>query len=354
MTTSIYHPKSPIAPEDLDDYLSKGWRPTGQGIYTAEFLRVDNAQIYGCIQLRLPLTGFTFKKRHRKLIKRNGKRFRTTLEPAAAPDLELEELNQRYLALHPEKTRDTLHHHVIGEHGIKALDTRLIRVYDGNKLVAFSYFDLGRETAYSKAGIYDPEYATHSLGVYTMLLEINWLRDHGVKYYHPGYVSPRFPAFNYKMQFGETEFFQISTASWLPYDHENPEDPYELIEAALTRVQGELSGAEITGRLVEYPSYTACYHSQAAHVEMLDAAVFLYLARTAYGTGLIITYTLSDGMYRLVEIRDSGLRDMNVMPVSNNGRPRYIIPAMVDEVLAASPSAADIAGSFKSSFERVP
>ena len=345
MATSIHHPKSPIAPEQLDAYLSTGWRPAGQGIYTAEFLRTDNEQIYGCIQLRLPLAGFTFKKRHRKLLRRNAQRFRFTLEPAEAPDLELEELNQRYLAIHPEKTRDSLDHHVIGEHQIKALDTQVIRVYEGDKLVAFSYFDLGRQTAYTKAGIYDPEYAAHSLGIYTMLLEIEWLRDQGVRYYHPGYVAPRFPAFDYKMQFGDMEYFQLSTGQWLPYDRDHPEDPYDLIQAALTQVQTELTGTGITGRLMEYPSYTACYHYQTSEVEMLDAAVFLYIAPTRFGTDLVITYTIADGIYRLVEIRDSGLRDMNVMAVSNNGRPRYVLPSMVDEVLASSASAREIAGA---------
>jgi hypothetical protein len=63
-----------------------------------------------------------------------------------------------------------------------------------------------------------------------------------------------------------------------------------------------------------------------------------------YGTDLIITYTIGDGIYRLVEIRDSGLRDMNVMMVSNNGRPRYLLPSMVDGVLASSPSAVEMAG----------
>ena len=140
------------------------------------------------------------------------------------------------------------------------------------------------------------------------------------------------------------EFFQLSTVSWLPYDHENPEDPYDLLEVALTQVQRELSGTGIAARIMEYPSYTACYHYQTSDVEMLDAAVFLYLAPTVYGTDLIITYTISDGIYRLVEIRDSGLRDMNVMMVSNNGRPRYLLPSMVDGVLASSPSAVEMAG----------
>lgn len=338
LATSIHHPKSPIAPEQLDAYLSKGWRPAGQGIYTAEFLRADNEQIYGCIQLRLPLRGFTFKKRHRKLLRRNAKQFRFTLLPAEAPDLELEELNQRYLVHHPEKTRDSLDHHVIGEHRIKTLDTQVIRVYEGDKLVAFSYFDLGRETAYTKAGIYDPEYASFSLGIYTMLLEIEWLRDNGVKYYHPGYVAPRFPVFDYKMQFGKMEFFQLSSGNWLPYDHDNAEDPYDLIQAALTQVQSALGNNGITTRLMEYPSYTACYHYQTSEVEMLDAAVFLYVAPTQFGTELVITYTITDGIFRLVEIRDSGLRDMNVMPLSNSGQPRYLLPSMVDGVLASSPS----------------
>lgn len=342
MATSIHHPKNPIAPEQLDAYLSTGWRPAGQGIYTAEFLRTDDGEIYGCIQLRLPLSGFTFKKRHRKLLRRNAKRFRFTVEPATTPDPELEELNLRYLALHPEKTRDTLDHHVIGEYGIKALDTHLIRVYEGEKLVAFSYFDLGHETAYTKAGIYDPDYAGHSLGIYTMLLEIQWLRDHGVRYYHPGYVAPRFPAFDYKMQFGEMEFFHLASQTWRPYDHESAEDPYAVIYAALTRVQGELTGRGIRSNMMEYPSYTACYHYQSEDIEMLDAAVFLYVAATAFGTDLVITYTITDGTYRLVEIRDSGLRDMSVVPLGRNGQARYLLPSMVDGTLASADTPAKI------------
>lgn len=347
LATSIHHPKHPIAPEQLDAYLSTGWRPAGQGIYTAEFLRTDNEQIYGCIQLRLPLAGFTFKKRHRKLMRRNAQRFRITFQAAEAPDQELEALNQRYLAIHPEKTRDSLDHHVIGEHRIKALDTQIIRVYDEDKLVAFSYFDLGRETAYTKAGIYDPDYAAYSLGIYTMLLEIEWLRDQGVLFYHPGYVAPRFPAFNYKMQFGDMEYFQLSTGKWLPYEHENSEDPYDLIQAALTQVQSELGDIGVASQLMEYPSYTACYHYQTSEVEMLDAAIFLYVMPTRFGTDLVVTYTIADGIYRLVEIRDSGLRDMNVMSVSNNGQPRYVLPSMVDGVLASVASAKEIAAALE-------
>jgi len=128
----------------------------------------------------------------------------------------------------------------------------------------------------------------------------------------------------------------------LPYDHDNAEDPYDLIQAALTQVQRELKNMGVTSRLMEYPSYTACYHYQTSDVEMLDAAVFLYITPTRYGTDLVVTYTIADGIFRLVEIRDSGLRDMNVMPVSNNGQPRYLIPSMVDEVLAASPSAREV------------
>ena len=43
---------------------------------------------------------------------------------------------------------------------------------NNNKLVAFSVFDKGADSIQSIKGVYDYDYSEHSLGIYSMILEI--------------------------------------------------------------------------------------------------------------------------------------------------------------------------------------
>ena len=172
MATHIIHPRQFLDPDQLDAFLERGWRPTGQSIYTSDYLRTDDDELHGCLQIRMPLADFDFKKRHRKLLRRNKQRFRAQFAKAGFPDQELLAVNRRYMGAHPDKTREDLEYNVINEAGQQVLNTHILRIFEGEKLVAFSYFDLGQRVMYAKAGIYDPAYAHASLGLYTMLLEV--------------------------------------------------------------------------------------------------------------------------------------------------------------------------------------
>lgn len=342
MPTLIHHHDYPIAPEQLDAYLSTGWRPAGQAVYTADFLRTDNDELYGTIQVRLPLKGFAFKKRHRKLLKQNGQRFTHTCEVAYAPDEELLALNRRYMQEHPAKSREELTLHVTGEYGWQALDTRIIRIYDGDKLIAFSYFDLGARTAYTKAGIYDPEYRRFSLGIYSMALEIAWLRKRGIAYYHPGYVVPRYPMFDYKLQFGQMEFRQLSTGNWLPFDPAQPEDNYLMVQNALTYLQQAITRSGQPNELFEYASFTARFHYETDGMSLLDAVFFLFLGRAdLFGSFYIATYQLETQAYQLLRVKDSHLRDVRIPPKANGLR-RYAVPLLVVDELLSSDDVSEV------------
>ena len=138
----------------------------------------------------------------------------------------------------------------MNEDGERVLNTQLFRVYDGKRLVAFSYFDVGRRVMYTKAGIYDPDYADHSLGLFTMLLEVELAVERDFTYYYPGYYAPTFPAFNYKLQFGPMQYRNIATGQWLPHPalplsptDEAPEDPLTLNRRMLLEAQRALIGS---------------------------------------------------------------------------------------------------------------
>jgi arginine-tRNA-protein transferase len=343
MATHIIHPTNRVGPDELDDYLERGWRPTGQSIYTSDYLRTDDDELHGCLQIRLPLTDFRFKKRHRKLLSRNNRRFRYSCERAGLPDGELLRVNRLYHALHPEKTREDLEYNVITDAGQFILNTHLFRVYDGDTLVAFSYFDLGNDMIYSKAGIYDPAYASHSLGVYTMILEIDFALRQGVSYYHPGYFSPTFPAFDYKLQFGAMEYREISSGRWRPLSEDpesRPADPLTINRKKLREAQLGLQAAGIPSVLREYPSFTGRFRpSPSGENHMLDAPLILLVARPlSRERYLTLTYDNAGRDYRFDLVRPAHLFDVRVQVVSRRGVPRFTTPVIVERRIAVTDS----------------
>ncbi|MEL6275059.1 MAG: arginine-tRNA-protein transferase, partial [Bacteroidota bacterium] len=185
MSTLIHHPKR-LLPEELDHYLSMGWRPTGQSIYNSNFLRLENGEVVSVLPTRMELTNYTFTKSLRKLLRRNLARFRVAYGPATMPSPDFLAVNQRYMLYCPDKSLENLEYHVLGNKLRRVFNTWETRVYDGDRLVAFSYFDLGSDSAYSKAGIYDPIYSKHSLGLFTLLLEVELCLRMQKAFFYPG------------------------------------------------------------------------------------------------------------------------------------------------------------------------
>ena len=63
------------------------------------------------------------------------------------------------------------------------------RVYDGHTLVALSVLDLGAGATSSVYGVFDPAFSGRSLGIYTMLKEIEFSQARGCNFYYPGYAT---------------------------------------------------------------------------------------------------------------------------------------------------------------------
>lgn len=344
MATHIIHPQQYLDPGKLDDFLEHGWRPTGQSIYTSDYLRADDDELHGCLQLRLPLHGFVPKKRHRKLLRRNRSRFRVDYRKADYPDPELYRVNRLYMEVHPEKSREDLEYSVFNESGERVLDTHVIRVYDGDKLVAFSYYDLGERVIYTKAGIYDPAFAEHSLGLYTMLLEIELGVERGLAYYYPGYYSPTFPAFDYKKQFGPMEYREITSAKWEPLpglDDAPPTDPLAVNRDCLLKAYRTLRGVGIPAELREYPSFTGRFRPTRNNPnQMLDAPLLLLVGRPLpMEFYRVVTYDNERQRYRYDIVRSASLYDMRVQLYSQTGQLRFTTPVLVHRRLTETADA---------------
>ena len=210
---------SVLSPESLDWYLGQGWYRMGDSMFTTHFLFFGGVP-YSAIWIRQSLAGFGFSKSQRKLMRKNAKLFRVAVGPRVI-DEERNELFRRYA-----DDFDGQLSHSIAESMQDFMDPpALFNTYEvtvrdrvSGQLVAVSYFDLGERTAASILGIYDPLLKTFSLGYYTMLLEMEFCLSQGMEHYYPGYVVPDYGRFDYKLRLGPSEYYDVRTESWLPYD----------------------------------------------------------------------------------------------------------------------------------------
>jgi len=74
-------------------------------------------------------------------------------------------------------------------------------------LLAASFFDFGRTSVSSIYGIFDPDERTRSLGIFTMLKEIEFARETGRPLYYHGYAYEGESYYDYKKRFGAIEVF---------------------------------------------------------------------------------------------------------------------------------------------------
>ena len=253
MLTEIHQPHH-LSPSALDTYLERGWFRMGQMIFTCSYLCFHN-ELFSAVWTRLPLDGQQFGKRRRKLLRRNNERFRTIIRKAIFDD-EKELLYQKHCERFEGFVAHTLKDSLFGDAEYNIFDTYEVCVFDGDQMVAVSFFDMGSESMASIMGLFDPEYSRYSLGLYTMLVEIFFGRQHQKKYYYPGYVVPGYQRFDYKRKIGALEHYDCWQKSWQPISEIVPkQQPAERLSLALHQIKDALLQKDIASELVLYPLY---------------------------------------------------------------------------------------------------
>jgi arginine-tRNA-protein transferase len=82
-----------------------------------------------------------------------------------------------------------------------------IAVYKEENLIAKSFFDVGANSISSIYGIFAPEITDRSLGILTMLLEIDFALKNGKKFYYHGYAYEGNSFYDYKKRFHNLQRF---------------------------------------------------------------------------------------------------------------------------------------------------
>lgn len=207
----FYAPR--VSPAQLDAVLASGWRHFG-----AHFFRYNlgfyETEIRLVQPLRIRLSDFTFSKSQRRILRRN-RDLQTIIRPIEI-DREKEDLfdrhKQRFKTGVPDSIRDFL--------GADAANTPCealeICVFDDEKLLAASFFDVGDASISGIYAVFAPEETARSLGILTMLLEIDYAIRSGKTFYYSGYAYAGNSFYDYKKRFAALEKFDWN-GNWLKF-----------------------------------------------------------------------------------------------------------------------------------------
>lgn len=319
MSATILTPQL-FTPLDLDNYLAKGWRPYGQRIYTADFIQLKLGEVYSVLPTRLDLATHQWRKGQRKLLRKNKEKFQFTVKPASL-DTEKIRINDLYRNYFPDKGVEDLNIH-LSHNDRQIFNTFELCIYDNDQLIAFSFFDLGEQSAYSKIGIYDLAYSQHSLGLYSMYVEIEWLMAQSFRYYYPGYISPETPLFDYKRKVGALECWHFQHKVWqsLVSFEEKELTPLQWVDYKTNTLYNALTKAGVKAKVFDYCFFElSLIYQDVAH--FLDSPKLILLHFSGKHSCWIARYNTQYSTYECWETFYE--KEANFPPIANRELPIF-------------------------------
>ncbi len=204
---------SSVPPEIMDQLWAAGWRHFGESFFRYN-VSIDESGVKTITPLRLDLDSFLPSKSQRRVLRRNAD-LRCEFHPAQLSD-EARAMFQRHKARFQDNVPDDLDTFLSADPATVPNTCFECRVYEGDSLLALSYLDIGATATSAVYGMFEPAHASRSLGIYTMLREIEHSRSLGCRYYYPGYATLEPSAYDYKKQFSALETLSWETGAWGP------------------------------------------------------------------------------------------------------------------------------------------
>jgi leucyl-tRNA---protein transferase len=199
----------------LDQLLALGWYRMHQALFTCSHVELDN--LYRVYWLRYSLRELRDRPEHRR-IRNRASNFRYAIKSFTEIPSAHKELHTRYRASIDFDGALSIEECLFGDEdsGRNIYTTKCVSIFDGNKLIAGGYFDVGETASASILHFFDPNYSRYSLGKYLILLTVDHLKQNGHIFYYPGYVIEGLAKMNYKLFLGknEAQYFDPEEGTW--------------------------------------------------------------------------------------------------------------------------------------------
>jgi arginine-tRNA-protein transferase len=206
-----------VPAESMDRLWAAGWRHFGRYFFRYSTQPGEHGSAHIITPLRIELVHFTPSKSQRRVLRKN-EHLRWEIVPTQI-DHALQAMFQRHKQRFTHNVPDTLETFLGHDPASGPCECRMVRVFDAERLVAASFFDVGKTAASCVYGLFEPELARRSLGILTMLLELEHCRAAGLRWLYPGYATHEPSAYDYKKQFRGTETLDWSTGEWRALTH---------------------------------------------------------------------------------------------------------------------------------------
>ena len=203
-----------VPAEIMDKVWAAGWRHFGRYFFRYSSQQANDGSTQTITPLRIDLVPFAPTKSQRRVLAKNAD-LRWEIVPAVLDD-ELRAMFQRHKQRFTHNVPDDLENFLGADPATGPCECRMVRVFEGERLVAASFFDMGLTAASSVYGLFEPEFTKRSLGIFTILLEIQHCRESGLRWLYPGYATHEPSAYDYKKQFRGTEWLDWSKGEWFP------------------------------------------------------------------------------------------------------------------------------------------
>lgn len=188
---------NPLAYHQL---MNRGFRRSGHILY-----RPVCGTCRKCVPIRVPTREFKPSKGQRRTLRRNAD-VRVYVSPPILTDEKLA-VYRRYLAAQhagspqtgdAESLREFLYSTCVQSIEFEYRDAQ-------GALLGVSIADLCNESLSSVYHYFDPAHGKRSIGVFSILREIEWARERAIPYYYLGYWIEGCPTMDYKADYGPHE-----------------------------------------------------------------------------------------------------------------------------------------------------
>jgi arginine-tRNA-protein transferase len=202
-TTLFVDPRYTLDKERFGRFMQLGFRRSGDLVYRPHCLDCT-----ACIPVRIPVSEFRMRRRHRRVWNRNGDLAVVTQPPHF--DRAHFELYLRYQSVrHPGGGMDDpdprkYTQFLIG-HGI---ETQFLEFRQARRLLAVAVMDVLPDGLSAVYTFYEPDEAARGLGVHAILWEIERARALGLPYLYLGYWIKECPKMSYKADYRPLEIYR--------------------------------------------------------------------------------------------------------------------------------------------------
>jgi leucyl-tRNA---protein transferase len=201
----------------VDEYWAHGWNSGAHELHRFNSDSYKNRS-YKVFPTRYRLRDATLTKSMRRVLNKNTD-LKTVIRPLRITEKK-EQLHKSYYAQRHDASNRRSLANCYNYIKLYFADLKELCIFKDQKLVACSIFEVGEESLYSHIAFWDLDEKARSLGILTVLLEMQYAVKLGFTHYYLGHYFAKNPIYQYKTRFRGLELYDWDNARWI--DFKNP------------------------------------------------------------------------------------------------------------------------------------